>query len=263
MPDYHARQPAAGRSLRSIQWVAGLTLTVLMAGCQDQRATERDAAPAEPLPLTDDAAKASYSIGYLFADNVAQQFGDEIEIEAFIGGVRDVLAGADARIDEVEAQRVLNAMVERRQVAAVAAASSNLDAGLRFLAENAERDGVITLDSGLQYEVLEAGEGTKPGATDIVTTHYEGRLIDGTVFDSSYARGEPATFPLDRVIPGWTEGLQQMAPGGKHRLFVPSELAYGDRPAGDIPPNSALIFDVELLSVESGQAGSNDVDPGA
>jgi len=260
MPEYNARQPAAGRSVRRAQWVAvaGLALAVLTTGCQDQSAVDGAAGPAAPDPLTDDMAKASYSLGYLFADNVAQQFGDDIEIEPFVSGVRDVLGGADARVEEAEAQRVLNALVERRQSAAVAAASSNLDAGLRFLAENAEREGVITLDSGLQYEVLEAGEGEKPGATDIVTTHYEGRLIDGTVFDSSYARGEPATFPLNRVIPGWTEGLQQMAPGAKYRLFVPSELAYGDRAAGSIPPNSALIFDVELLSFEHDQAEPGD-----
>ena len=106
------------------------------------------------------------------------------------------------------------------------------------------------LPSGLQYQVLTGGAGAKPAATDTVTTHYEGRLIDGTVFDSSLARGEPASFPLNRVIPGWTEALQLMQPGAKWRLFIPPELAYGDRPAGSIPPNSTLIFEVELLSID-------------
>ena len=127
----------------------------------------------------------------------------------------------------------------------------NLTLGREFLEENSKNDSVIQTTSGLQYMVLKEGTGTKPGPTDEVTVHYTGRLIDGTVFDSSVERGEPATFPLNQVIPGWTEGLQLMSEGAKYRLFIPSELAYGSKGAGDkILPNSTLIFDVELIKVE-------------
>jgi FKBP-type peptidyl-prolyl cis-trans isomerase len=126
----------------------------------------------------------------------------------------------------------------------------NLTLGREFLAENAKNDSVVQTESGLQYMVLKEGTGAKPGPTDNVTVHYTGRLLDGTVFDSS-VDGEPATFPLNRVIPGWTEGLQLMSEGAKYRLFIPSELAYGENGAGDkILPNSTLIFDVELIKVE-------------
>ncbi len=126
----------------------------------------------------------------------------------------------------------------------------NLTIGREFLEENAKNDSVTVTESGLQYMVLKEGNGAKPGPTDEVTVHYTGRLLDGTVFDSSVDRGEPATFPLNRVIPGWTEGLQLMSEGSKYRLFIPSELAYGEKGAGnDILPNSTLIFDVELIKV--------------
>ena len=126
----------------------------------------------------------------------------------------------------------------------------NLTLGREFLEENAKNDSVTQTESGLQYMVLKEGTGAKPGPTDEVTVHYTGRLINGTVFDSSVERGEPATFPLDKVIPGWTEGLQLMSEGAKYRLFIPSELAYGSKGAGDqILPNSTLIFDVELIKV--------------
>ena len=130
-------------------------------------------------------------------------------------------------------------------------AAKNLADGKAFLAENAKVEGVKTLPSGLQYQVLSEGEGSPPAASDTVTVQYRGTLIDGSEFDSSYERGEPATFSLDRVIPGWTEGLQLMRPGAKYRLFIPPELAYGERGGGGkIAPNSALVFEVELLSVQ-------------
>lgn len=245
-----------GRGRRLFGWT-GVALAILLAGCQKQAAeapAATTAAPATPSTLVDDATKASYSLGYVFTENVKRQFGSEIDAEAFLQGARDQLAGTKSVLDEAEAERVLNALVEQRQAAATAEASSNLDAGLEYLVANAKREGVVTLDSGLQYEVLQAGTGAKPGAEDTVTTHYEGRLIDGTVFDSSYERGEPATFPLNRVIPGWSEGLQLMAPGAKHRLFVPSTLAYGERSTGQVPANSTLIFDVELLKIEPAAA---------
>jgi FKBP-type peptidyl-prolyl cis-trans isomerase len=155
-------------------------------------------------------------------------------------------------------EEMRQALTELKRQAAAAAeqqreaqARKNRAEGEAFLAENAEKPGVTTLPSGLQYQVLAEGEGEPPAATDSVTVHYRGTLIDGTEFDSSYARGEPASFPLERVIRGWTEGLQLMRPGAKYRLFVPSELAYGEGSAGSkIGPGSTLVFEVELLSVQ-------------
>ncbi len=242
----------------------GALALLLLAGCgSGQEGATVEAGGAGSSTLTDDAAKASYSLGYRFAENVQRQFPDDIEQEAFVSGVRDQLAGENAKVGNDEAERVLTAMMEAREAKAATRALENLEEGLAFLEENAKREQVTALDSGLQYEVLEQGEGTKPTRDDTVTTHYEGRLIDGTVFDSSYERGEPASFPLDRVIPGWTEGLQLMSPGAKYRLFVPSDLAYGDRAAGSIPPNSTLIFDVELLNVGApGEGAPGEGAPG-
>lgn len=236
---------------------AGVLLSgaALLSAC-----AKPEAEPAEPAApaLETDAAKAAYGLGFFFSENVRRQFGEDIEVEAFLRGARDQLSGAESAVAEAEIERVLNALAEARQAAAAAAASATLDEGLKYLTDNAKREGVVALPSGLQYEVLTAAEGDKPKAEDTVTTHYEGRLIDGTVFDSSYQRDEPATFPLDRVIPGWTEGLQLMSPGAKYRLYVPAELAYGERGApGSIPPNSTLVFDVELISI----ARAGDVAP--
>jgi len=228
-------------------------LLALAAGCQQGG----DTAEAAPEPLASDADKASYSLGYRFAENVQRQFPEDIAAEAFVRGVRDQLEGSEAEVGAEEAERVLTAMMEARQAKAANQALENLEEGLAYLEQNAEREEVTALESGLQYEVLEAGEGDNPAATDTVTTHYEGRLIDGTVFDSSYERGEPASFPLNRVIPGWTEGLQLMSPGARYRLYVPPDLAYGDRAAGEIPPNSTLIFDVELLEVDSPESAAD------
>jgi FKBP-type peptidyl-prolyl cis-trans isomerase FkpA len=133
-----------------------------------------------------------------------------------------------------------------------------IEAGLAYLAENAQKEGVTVTESGLQYEVIEAGEGASPQATDTVTVHYKGTLIDGTEFDSSYGRGEPTSFPLNRVISGWTEGLQLMQEGAKYRFVIPSELAYGARGQGAITPNSTLIFEVELLEVAGAEATATE-----
>jgi len=238
---------------------AALIALLALAGCDQGESGASDVSQAEA-PLADDAAKASYSLGYRFAENVQQQFQGDIDSDAFSRGVRDQLSGDEPMVDDDEAERVLTAMMEERQAAAATEALTNLESGLEFLEENAQRDEVVVLDSGLQYEVLEEGEGPKPAPSDVVTTHYEGRLIDGTVFDSSYERGQPASFPLNRVIPGWTEGLQLMSPGAKYRLYVPPELAYGDSAAGSIPPNSTLIFDVELLEVQSSDDEAGDTE---
>lgn len=227
-----------------IMAVSGACLLTL-AGC-DATVKEAQAAEAE---LGSDMQKASYSIGYSMSTNVRREFGEDIDLAAFQAGIADQLAGDDSRVSEAEANTALQALVAAKQAETQAAAMENVTVGSEFLAENGKREGVITLPSGLQYEVLTAAEGPKPEVTDRVTTHYRGTLIDGTQFDSSYDRGQPATFPLDGVISGWTEALQLMSPGAKWRLYIPPELAYGERAQGPIPANSTLIFDVELIEI--------------
>ena len=166
----------------------------------------------------------------------------------FTRAVEQVLNGEKTEMTEVQAQGLVQEYLREQQEAAGKAAR---EAGENFLAENAKREGVKVTESGLQYEVLTPALGMKPVAADTVSCHYEGRLIDGTVFDSSYRRGEPASFPLQGVIRGWTEGLQLMSIGSKFRFFIPFELAYGAQGAGgSIPPYAALVFDVELLGIE-------------
>ncbi len=263
VPSFASRR--SGPSSRLTLAVMAVFGVFLLSGCEPgAQAPAEPEAVAEP-SLTTDKAKASYSLGFQFADNVRRQLEDSIDNDAFLRGVEDSLEGAEMLVSNEDAEQALSGLMEARQAAANAQALESLEVGLAFLAENGQREGVITLDSGLQYEILEEGDGPMPVATDIVTTHYEGKLIDGTVFDSSYQRGEPASFPLNQVIAGWTEGLQLMPTGSKWRLFVPAELAYGERAAGQIPPNSTLIFDVELLGVgaelpDSGQPDSAETD---
>ena len=228
--------------------VAGAGLMLGLAGCEAPIA-EVQAAENAAVELSSDKQKASYSIGYSMAANVRREFGDDMDLAAFKAGIADQLGGSDSQISDAEANTALQALVESRQAAQQARASENITLGKEFLAENGKREGVVTLPSGLQYEVLTAAEGEKPSATDQVTTHYRGTLIDGTQFDSSYDRGQPATFPLNGVIAGWTEALQLMSPGATWRLFIPPELAYGERAQGPIPANSTLIFDVELIGI--------------
>ena len=167
--------------------------------------------------------------------------------EDFAAAMKDVLTGAELKIDEAEAQALVQEYLQKKGEEKVKAVKAE---GENFLAENAKKEGVVTLPSGLQYQVLKEGNGKSPKATDQVKCHYEGTLINGKIFDSSYRRNEPATFPLNGVIAGWTEGLQLMKEGAKYRFFIPFNLAYGTRGAGqDIPPYAALIFDVELIEV--------------
>jgi len=214
-----------------------------------------NARAAEETALEGEKQKLGYSIGYQVGGDFRRQ-GFEIDPELVVKGVLDAQAGSEPLITP-EAMR--QALTELKLQAAAAAkqqreeqAAKNLAEGKVFLAENAGKEGVRTLPSGLQYQVLSEGKGDPPAATDTVTVHYRGTLIDGSEFDSSYGRGQPATFSLDRVIPGWTEGLQLMRPGARYRLFLPPELAYGERGGGPkIGPNTALVFEVELLSVEA------------
>ncbi|MBP5479773.1 MAG: FKBP-type peptidyl-prolyl cis-trans isomerase [Bacteroidaceae bacterium] len=199
--------------------------------------------------------KLSYALGLGIGQQLKQMgLKDVLKVEDFSQSIIDVLADADLKVSHAEGQKIVNDFFQKledvkRAEAAEAGKAAKAD-GEKFLAENAKKAGVITTASGLQYEVLTEGTGKKPKATDKVRCHYEGRLIDGTVFDSSYQRNEPADFGLQQVIAGWTEGVQLMAEGAKYRFYIPYKLAYGEGGAGAlIPPFSALIFDVELIKV--------------
>lgn len=190
----------------------------------------------------------SYALGLVIGHNLKGSGISAIDAQEFAAAVKDVLENAQTRIDSRKAQQIVNERLTAMQEEAGRAAR---ETGEAFLADNAQKEGVVTTESGLQYMVLTEGSGKHPVATDRVKCHYEGRLIDGTVFDSSYRRGEPATFPLNGVIAGWTEGLQLMGEGAKFRFFIPYNLAYGARGAGEsIPPYAALVFDVELIEVQ-------------
>jgi FKBP-type peptidyl-prolyl cis-trans isomerase FklB len=192
--------------------------------------------------------KISYAIGLSMGQNLLGSGVTSLEYADLAAGIKDVLEKNQPQISYQEAQQVLGKFFSELEEKIAGEAKA---AGEAFLAENAKREGVKVTESGLQYEVLEATIGQKPKATDKVRVHYEGTLIDGTVFDSSYKRGESITFGLNQVIKGWTEGLQLMSIGSKYKLYLPYQLAYGERGAGaNIPPYSALIFTVELLGIE-------------
>lgn len=192
--------------------------------------------------------KVSYALGLGIGRQLSQMGATEIVADDFAQAIKDVVSGAELKISDSEAQTIVNKFFEEKQAAQAGAAKSE---GENFLAENAKKEGVIVLPSGLQYQVLKEGTGKQPKATDQVECHYEGTLINGQVFDSSYQRGQAATFGLNQVIAGWTEGVQLMKEGAKYRFFIPYNLAYGERGAGQsIPPYAALIFDVELLAVK-------------
>ena len=192
--------------------------------------------------------KISYAIGLSMGQNLMGSGVTSLEYADLAAGIKDVLEKNQPQISYQEAQQVLGKFFSELEAKIAGEAKA---AGEAFLAENAKRKGVKVTESGLQYEVLEATIGQKPKATDKVRVHYEGTLIDGTVFDSSYKRGESITFGLNQVIKGWTEGLQLMSIGSKYKLYLPYQLAYGERGAGaNIPPYAALIFTVELLGIE-------------
>lgn len=198
--------------------------------------------------LETEMEKVSYSLGVSVANSVKAQGLQSIDAKAVGKAFEDVFEGKELVISEEEANVILQ---EYFQKLANKALEENQAAGKEFLLENAKRDGVVTTASGLQYEVLAQGSGASPKATDEVTVHYHGTLTDGRVFDSSVERGQPATFPVNGVIPGWIEALQLMNVGSKYKLFIPSDLAYGERGAGQmIGPNSTLIFEVELISIK-------------
>ena len=191
--------------------------------------------------------KVSYALGMSIGHQLQQMNATDLNIDDFAQAITDVFNG-DAKLSDAEAQAAVQDFFSRKAEEQAKAAKAE---GENFLAENAKKEGVKTLPSGLQYKVLREGDGRKPSATDKVECHYEGTLINGEVFDSSYRRGETATFGLNQVIKGWTEGLQLMQEGAKYRFFIPYNLAYGAHGAGQsIPPYAALIFDVELIKVK-------------
>ena len=191
--------------------------------------------------------KFSYAIGLGIGQNLLSMGAQGINVEDFAQAIADVLNRKETAISHNEAREIVNkyfAELEEKMNA------ENIEKGKAFLAENAKKEGIVTLPSGLQYEVITEGNGKKPSATDRVKCHYEGTLIDGTLFDSSIKRGQPAVFGVNQVIRGWVEALQVLSEGSKWRLFIPSELGYGAQQAGEmIPPHSTLIFEVELIEV--------------
>lgn len=199
--------------------------------------------------------KLSYALGLGIGRQLAQMGAEQLSIDDFAQAVKDVVAGGQLKLDEAEAQVIVQEFFqkqeEKQRAAAAEMGKKAKEEGEKYLAENAKKEGVVTLPSGLQYLVIKEGNGKRPKATDKVKCHYEGMLVDGTLFDSSVQRGEPATFPLNQVIAGWTEGLQLMTEGSKYRFFIPYTLGYGERGAGaSIPPFAALVFDVELIEVQ-------------
>ena len=224
-------------------WVAACVILLFAGGiCAAQEA-----------PFKTEKEKVSYVIGLLVARDMLNK-GVDLNSDIFVRGFRDGLAGAKPAISDQEAQATMDAfnkeMAAKRQAAMSKAAAENKKQEEAFMAENGKKAGVKTLPSGLQYKVLKEGTGPRPTLYDTVTVNYRGTLLDGTEFDSSYKRGKPATFPVNGVIPGWSEALQLMKTGSKWQLFIPASLAYGEAGAGGvIPPNAALVFEVELISL--------------
>lgn len=193
--------------------------------------------------------KLSYALGMVIGHNLKGMGVKNLSQDDFGKAMNDVLTNQTTSLTDQEAQKIVGDFLQKQQEEAT---REIREEGERFLAENAKKKGVVVLPSGLQYTVLTEGTGAQPKATDRVKCHYEGTLTNGQVFDSSYRRGEPAVFPLDGVIAGWTEGVQLMKEGAKYRFFIPYNLAYGERGAGQaIPPYAALVFDVELISIEA------------
>jgi len=212
------------------------------------------ATSSQALTLKTEKEKLSYAIGMNIGESIKK---DSLDIDPAImaRALKDALTGTKPLMTEEEAKTVMTTfraeMMKKQQAKATEASDTNKQVGQKFLAANKAKEGVVTLPSGLQYKIIKQGDGPKPTASDTVVTNYRGTLIDGTEFDSSYKRGEPATFPVGQVIKGWTEALQLMPVGSKWQLYIPSDLAYGERsPGGEIGPNSTLIFDIELLSIQ-------------
>lgn len=233
--------------------IVTMAAVLLLAGCN--AADNKAPAAAKAGALDSENAKFSYAIG-LDVGRSLSRIDEKLNMDAFNKGVSTALEGKDSELSDQEISEVKQAVFKRQQEAMIEKqnklAVENKAAGGKFLQENASAEGVKTTKSGLQYKVLSEGTGPKPTLENTVKVNYEGKLLDDTVFDSSYKRGQPVTFPLNSVIEGWKEGLQLMPVGSKYRLFIPADLAYGERGAGNvIGPNAVLVFDVELLGIEN------------
>ncbi len=241
--------------MKNPKYILALPLAVwTLAACEQQPAAIEPEAEVSAVVLDTTEERLSYGIAYGLGQRLKSD-GVPLDVPAFSAGLADAFAGSEARLSQEEIGQELQAFQEQqsnqRQQQANAMADTNQVAGAEFLTENASRDGVVVLESGLQYKVLTAGDGQIPGAGDTVEVHYRGTLIDGTEFDSSYARGTTVSFAVTQVIPGWTEALQLMPVGSKWQLVIPSELAYGAGGAGaSIGPNATLLFDVELVAIK-------------
>lgn len=223
---------------------------LVLTGCNETDAP--DITPAADQIPDSAAGRMSYGAGYALASSVQNQLSDDFDAAGFQAGIDDALAGVELRVSDADLEQARDDILARRSSAQGQQAAANLEQAQAFLAENANREGITVTASGLQYEVLAEGaeDAPSPSAESQVVTHYTGRLADGTVFDSSEERGEPATFGVSQVIAGWQEALQLMQVGDRLRIWLPPELAYGERGAGgDIPPNAALVFEIELLEI--------------
>lgn len=229
--------------------LSALTASLLLVGCNNNASS--GAAKTKIDDQSSDIQKASYVFGADIGNNM-QASDLQLDLDAFFVGLKAAYNKEDLAFSDEQMRAIVDEFAQKEEARIQekheAQAKDNLAASEKFLAENAKKEGVQTTASGLQYKVLKEGSGASPKASDEVAVHYEGRLLDGTVFDSSYERGKPAVFPVDGVIPGWTEALQLMKPGGSYELYIPPELAYGEIGNPSIEPNSLLIFKVDLLS---------------
>ncbi len=219
---------------------------LVLAGCDSQ---------TSEITLETPAQKASYGIGLNMGKSLAQEGMDDLDSNAVAQGIEDAIGKKEQRLKDEELIEAFAFLQKRAEERMVALNAESAKAGKKFLEDNAKREGVTTTASGLQYEVVKKADGAQPKATDVVTVHYEGKLTDGSVFDSSVERGSPIDLPVSGVIPGWVEGLQLMHVGEKYKLYIPSELAYGEQsPTPAIPANSVLVFDLELIAIKDAAA---------
>ncbi|HUE94033.1 FKBP-type peptidyl-prolyl cis-trans isomerase [Pseudomonas sp.] len=219
---------------------------LVLAGCDSQ---------TSEITLETPAQKASYGIGLNMGKSLAQEGMDDLDSDAVAQGIEDAIGKKEQRLKDEELIEAFAFLQKRAEERMVALNEESAKAGKKFLDDNGKREGVVTTESGLQYEVVKKAEGAQPKATDVVTVHYEGKLTDGSVFDSSIERGSPIDLPVGGVIPGWVEGLQLMHVGEKYKLYIPSELAYGEQsPTPAIPANSVLVFDLELIAIKDANA---------
>jgi len=219
--------------------------SLMLAGCNAEKAEA-------PLELKTPAQKASYGIGLNMGQSLIQEGMTDLDAKAVAMGIEDAMGKKEQRLKDEELVEAFAFLQKRAEEQKAQLTEESKTAGKKYLEENAKREGVVTTASGLQYEVVQKGDGPTPTANDVVSVHYEGRLVDGTVFDSSIQRGSPIDLPVNGVIAGWVEALQLMHVGEKVKLFIPSELAYGDQsPSPVIPPNSVLVFVLELLGIKN------------